>query len=210
MKHNLRRMLSVLLLVAGVAVLGLAGLFALQNEADANRAAADASALLVRTQALQQAALQQQKAPKPYRDLATAMADVQAQGLLGTISIPVLGVELPVKSDYSFEGLKESPMRYQGDGGEIARLVLCAHNYKAHFGRIGELQPGDEVDLTAMDGTSYRLQVSEVFTIGAWGAENLQTGDWDLSLFTCTPSGKNRVLVRCVLADPTQLTQANA
>ena len=44
MKHNLRRTLSVLLLVAGVAVLGLAGLFALQNEADANRAAVYQSA----------------------------------------------------------------------------------------------------------------------------------------------------------------------
>ena len=57
---------------------------------------------------------------------------------------------------------------------------------------------------------AYKLQVSEVFTIGAWGAENLQTGDWDLSLFTCTPSGKNRVLVRCTLVDPAQLTQADA
>ncbi|MDD2992023.1 MAG: sortase [Pygmaiobacter sp.] len=210
MKRNLRRTLSVLLLVAGIAVLGIAGVFALQNEAEANRAAADASALLARTQALQQAALKEKKAPKPYRDLATAMADVQAQGLLGTISIPAFDIELPVQSEYEFEGLKESPMRYQGTGGEIARLVLCAHNYKAHFGRIGELQPGDEVDLTAMDGTSYKLQVSEVFTIGAWGAENLQTGDWDLSLFTCTPSGKNRVLVRCTLVDPAQLTQADA
>ena len=64
MKRNLRRTISIVLLVIGIVALGLAGVFALQNEAEANKAAADASALLARTQALQQAALKEKKPPK--------------------------------------------------------------------------------------------------------------------------------------------------
>lgn len=191
----------------GLAALGLAGVFAAQNAVAAARAQANAQALLAQAKQLQAQGQQAEEAAGPgqYVDLATAMAAVQQGGLLGVITVPGQDLELPVQSTYSDQQLQQAPCRYQGKNGEIARLVICGHNYKAHFGRLSNLQVGDPITLTAMDGTRYDLQVSEVLTVGRWSAQSLMEGKWDLSLFTCTLSGQNRILLRCTLANSAQL-----
>ena len=32
--------------------------------------------------------------------------------------------------------------------------------------------------------------------------EDMLAGDWDLTLFTCTPGAQNRLAVRCLRSDP--------
>lgn len=54
---------------------------------------------------------------------------------LGVLTIPALGLELPVQTEWSKANLKVSPCRQCGStaGGD---LVIAAHNYKSHFGRL--------------------------------------------------------------------------
>ena len=92
--------------------------------------------------------------------------------------------------------LEMAPCRYYGSiGGED--LVLMAHNYASHFGRIDELQPGDTVCFTDMDGISTWYQVTVRDLLPPTAVEEMTSGGSDLTLFTCTYGGRSRVTVHC-------------
>ena len=115
---------------------------------------------------------------------------------IGYINMPTLKLSLPVKTDWDYGKLKTSPCRYSGSIlGED--LVLMAHNYRSHFGRISRLKPGDEVTFTDMEGTVTRYQVVAKDVLAPNASEEMTAGVYDLTLFTCTYGGANRITVYC-------------
>lgn len=115
---------------------------------------------------------------------------------LGVLSIPALGLELPVQTEWSKANLKVSPCRQCGSaaGGD---LVIAAHNYKSHFGRLSSLSEGDEVRFTSQDGAEAVYTVERTAQISPEEPEALREGGCPLVLYTCTPGGKARVVVYC-------------
>lgn len=115
---------------------------------------------------------------------------------VGVLRIPALALELPVINQWSYPLLKIAPCRYSGSAYQN-NLVLCAHNYASHFGNLKNLHIGDAVTFTDMDGNLFTYQVAELETLPPQAAEEMENGDWDLTLFTCTVGGQSRVTVRC-------------
>ena len=115
---------------------------------------------------------------------------------LGVLTIPALGLELPVQTEWSKANLKVSPCRQCGStaGGD---LVIAAHNYKSHFGRLSSLSEGDEVRFTSQDGAEAVYTVERIAQISPEEPEALREGGCPLVLYTCTPGGKARVVVYC-------------
>ncbi|MGN0584031.1 MAG: sortase [Ruminococcus sp.] len=138
----------------------------------------------------------------PAEQSQTVVYYVNNIAYMGILYIPSLGLELPVMSDWSYPGLKAAPCRYTGSAEE-GNLVIAAHNYRCHFGRISELDSGDEIIFTDGNGTVYRYSVVQSEIIGGKNAAAMQSDDenWDITLFTCTYSGASRVTVRAVLAE---------
>jgi sortase A len=126
------------------------------------------------------------------------MTEVEIDGRLyiGYLFIPALGLELPVQSQWDYPGLKISPCRYVGST-KTDDLVIAAHNYDRHFGRISKLAQGDLVYFTDMDGVQTTYQVMETLILQPTAIEEMTTSGYDLTLFTCTYGGKTRVTVRC-------------
>ena len=120
--------------------------------------------------------------------------------LIGTISIPAIDITLPVIKDCTSSGLKKAPCRYKGNAEESS-MIIAAHNYGRHFGKISLLRAGDEVTFTDVDGVEYCYEVQGTETLGAYDVEQMLSGDWDLTLFTCTYGGQNRITVRCSLKE---------
>ena len=123
-------------------------------------------------------------------------AKVNGYDCVGILSIPVLELELPVLDGWSYAKLKVAPCRYYGNcyGPDF---VISAHNYKAHFKRLSELQPGDLVLFTDLSGQVrvYEVVLSETLPPNA--TREMITSGFDLTLYTCTPGGSNRLTVRC-------------
>lgn len=115
---------------------------------------------------------------------------------LGVLTIPALGLELPVQTEWSKANLKVSPCRQCGStaGGD---LVIAAHNYKSHFGRLSSLSEGDEVRFTSQDGAEAVYTVEQTAQVSPEEPEALREGGCPLVLYTCTPGGKARVVVYC-------------
>ena len=130
----------------------------------------------------------------PDRDMPAVEAD--SGSYIGVLELPLLGLELPVMESWSYPNLRVAPCRYSGSAYQDD-MVVAAHNYKSHFGRLKELRPGDEVRFTDMEGNVFRYAVAELETLGKYDVEKMTSGDWDLTLFTCTYGGKSRVTVRC-------------
>ncbi len=131
----------------------------------------------------------------------TEMATVEVDGYeyIGTLSIPSYGLELPVMANWSYPGLKIAPGRYTGSVW-TDDLIICGHNYERHFGNLKYLEPGDTVTFTDVEGNVFTYQVEEVVTLQPTDVEEMmsrETGEWDLTLFTCTIGGQTRVTVRC-------------
>jgi sortase A len=95
--------------------------------------------------------------------------------------------------------LKVSACRLQGSPDGL--LVILAHNFDRHFGRLGSLEAGDAAVFTDTNGKEYRYEVTGTEIKGKYELQDIVSGDWDLTLFTCTYGGANRVVVRCQLAD---------
>ena len=125
-----------------------------------------------------------------------ATAQVDGYDCIGVLSIPVLELKLPVLTDWSYEKLRIAPCHYFGSyyGTDF---VIAAHNYQSHFGRLSALQPKDLVLFTDISGTVYCYEVVLLETLPANATEEMITSGFDLSLYTCTPGGSNRVTVRC-------------
>lgn len=119
---------------------------------------------------------------------------------IGVLEIPSLNLELPVISQWSYPNLRIAPCRYSGSaysGG----LVIAAHNYDSHFGRLKTLQTDDEVIFTDIDGNTFTYKVAVMEILEPLATEEMKSEEWDLSLFTCTIGGRSRVTVRCVSDD---------
>lgn len=130
----------------------------------------------------------------------SGMTFVEADGLcwIGELEIPSLQLTLPVADPWSYPSLKKAPCRYTGSAEENS-LIIAAHNYKRHFGNIGLLPEGATVKFTAVSGDVYEYEVEKVETLNPYAVDEMLSGDWDLTLFTCTYGGRKRVTVRCSL-----------
>ena len=141
---------------------------------------------------------------QPELDPTQPMTEVELEGwnYIGYLSIPSIGLNLPVMSEWSYTGLKIAPGRYSGST-YADNMVVCAHNYAKHFSPIKWLAEGAEVYFTDMDGMRWSYEVSVVETIQPTQIEKMtekteDSENWDLTLFTCTTGGSARCAVRCV------------
>lgn len=124
------------------------------------------------------------------------VVEIDGYGYVGTLSVPTLGLELPVMSDWDYKRLKIAPCRQFGSS-RTDDLVIAAHNYKTHFGLLGELSPGDPVVFTDMDGIVNHYSVAGTQVLQPTEVDAVQNSGYDLVLYTCTIGGRSRVVVFC-------------
>lgn len=119
---------------------------------------------------------------------------VNGHEYIGTLSIPSLGLKVPVQRNWSYENLSVSPCRYSGSA-YADNLTIIAHTY--HFGKLSSLALDATVTFTDMENNVFRYVVREKNTISPNDANEIAHSGYDLTLVTCTISGTKRVAVYC-------------
>ena len=114
---------------------------------------------------------------------------------VGSISIPSLGIELPVINESNSSALKIAPCRYHGSAYED-NMVISAHNYKGFFRELKNITTGATAVFTDMNGNEFEYGMFYVEELRTTQVDEMISGDWDLTLFTCTPGGVYRLAVR--------------
>ncbi|MCD8119176.1 MAG: sortase [Lachnospiraceae bacterium] len=134
------------------------------------------------------------------------MDTVEIDGYLyiGYLSVPSLGLEIPVMADWTMESLDTAPGRYSGTlAGKD--LVIAGHNYRRHFSQLKWADGGTVIVFTDVHGTSYYYEILRTETLQPTQISEMTgiagTDDWDMTLFTCTTGGRARCAIRCVRTD---------
>lgn len=115
---------------------------------------------------------------------------------IGILELPTLNLSLPILSDWDEAKLKIAPCRQQGSVEEND-LVIAGHNYRRHFQYLYKLQIGDTIRFTDMNGNVTTYTVSVMRTLDATDVDTVLNSEYDLVLYTCTYSGKERTTVFC-------------
>jgi sortase A len=186
----MRKWIGVICVFLGVCCILSAVGFVVYNRCEGENAEKTAQSLLEDVQSIID-----EKTPSPE---GTEMATVKVDNYdcIGILSVPVLNLELPVLTDWSYAKLKKAPCHYYGTYYE-KDFVIAAHNYESHFGRLSQLQAGDIVIFTDVNGKAHYYEAVLLETLSKEATLEMIASGFDLSLYTCTPGGANRVTVRC-------------
>ena len=114
---------------------------------------------------------------------------------IGIIRIPKIKIELPVIDSCDDKKLKKGPCLYHGSQEE-SNMIIAAHDYYSHFGKLNKLRIGDSIIFEDINGNVFEYEVSDTEILTKNDVDEMQDGDWDLTLFTCTISGSNRTTIR--------------
>ena len=184
-----------ILIALGALCVAAALALLLHNDAEARAAAAASDAVLpVLAEAVAERAVETPEAEETPAE--EPVVEIDGVRYIGYLSIPALALELPVRAEWSYPALQESPCRYAGTAAE-GGLCIAAHNFRRHFGAIGALEAGDAVIFTDAAGETHAYAVAEVTTLRPTAVDEMRDSAWDLTLFTCTPGGASRIAVRC-------------
>jgi len=195
----MKQIRAVTLIILGLSMILTSTYFFFRYEQEAEIAGENAQQLLTAiTQEIEQTREQEvydtaQREQTPGQMLQTSL---QGYDLVGIIRVPGVGVELPVLNSWSYDLLKLSPCRYSGSI-EGQDLILMGHNYKKHFAPLRRVSPGDRVEFLDISGTSYPYVVAETAVLKPTQLDELSSSEYALTIFTCTPGGQSRFVVRC-------------
>lgn len=137
-------------------------------------------------------------------DAAADTETIDGYDYIGCLSIPSIGLALPVMQQWSYPGLKIAPGRYSG-ALYTDDLVIAGHNYARHFRPLKHLTVGTEVLFVDMNDNIWHYAVSDTEVLQPTQIEKMAVktpdSNWDLTLFTCTTTGQARYALRCVRTD---------
>ncbi len=195
----MKRKIAVALMSVGVLFIGIALGFLIYNNLE-NKKAQESSAMLMESILRNLTENESEDVIVDPFDEEMRIKEIDGYGYVGYLSIPALNLDLPVMSEWDYGRLKISPCRYYGST-KTDNLVIAAHNYRFHFGYLGNLKLGDQIIFTDMASERRYYEVDSVELLMPTDVDKVKdTGD-DLILYTCTYGGAKRITVRCSYAE---------
>lgn len=204
----MRKRGSFVLLLLGAALLCAALLLAAKNRREETSAGEAAAALLAQAeQTIAQHAAPPAAVPTPAPSSAveetlspspsaSPSAAPEGPAFLGVLSVPAVSLTVPVLAEWSYYHLTLAPCRDCGSV-ETGDLVIAAHNYDTHFGRLSRIAPGDSVYFTDMAGSTTEYAAASVEQRDPSDAEGVRDSGYPLVLYTCSWDCTARVTVFC-------------
>lgn len=200
MQHKWKK--SLLLVLLGGLMVAAAVALLLHNERQQRQAGKISDSLVSQMKSIISMPQADAAVPDDPDDGEMVEIEIDGEALIGLLSIPELEIELPVLSHWSYSGLEKAPCRYSGTvhGND---LVLLAHNYMSHFGKLADLPIGSKLMFQEVNGNQTQYSVVSIETLEPESVKNVTSGEYDLTLFTCTYGAKHRIVVRCMEIDHT-------
>lgn len=122
--------------------------------------------------------------------------------VIAILNIPSLKIEYPVLSSTSTELLKVSLNKYWGPNpNRPGNLCILGHNYNdsRFFGKLNKIENGDIIQLTDMSGEMVEYSVYDTYIVNPDNTDctsQLTEGRTEITLITCTATGKQRFVVK--------------
>ena len=194
---------DIIIIAVGAVLILSALLLLIYNRCEDVRAGQEAESLLASVEAaisVQEMATpnkpESTEALSPPLDPEMPVVTLDGYEYVGYVEIPTLGLKLPVMAEWDYTRLHIAPCRQFGSS-RTDNLVIAAHNYDTHFGKLKELSKGDTVIFTDMEGIVSTYCIEKLETLSPDAVDTVLNSGYDLVLYTCTKGGKTRVTVFC-------------
>ena len=122
--------------------------------------------------------------------------EIDGYSYIGYLSIPAFELELPVMAQISEDRLYKAPCLEAGSP-ITDDCVIAGHNYKYHFLPLHNIQEGEKVTFTYMNGYVVEYAVSLRTIVDPTDIPAVHDSEHDFVMYTCTSGGTNRVAVYC-------------
>ena len=143
---------GIAIMAAGAVLIISALLLFVHNRQEDAQAGQEAESLLESVEAVIEAQAVRKPSPSPGVSPSPAPVDptmptvtIDGYDYIGYVEVPVLGLKLPVMAEWDYDRLKIAPCRQFGST-RTDDLVIAAHNFESHFGRLKELTGGDSLN----------------------------------------------------------------
>lgn len=205
---------DIVIIAVGAVLILSALLLLIYNRCEDVRAGQEAESLLASVEAAISA--QEMAAPNkpestealsPPLDPEMPVVTLGGYEYVGYVEIPTLGLKLPVMAEWDYTRLQIAPCRQFGSS-RTDNLVIAAHNYDTHFGKLRELSEGETVLFTDMEGIVSTYCIEKLETLSPDAVDTVLNSGYDLVLYTCTKGGRTRVIVFCDRAAETASSSA--
>ena len=120
------------------------------------------------------------------------------------VNIPSLSINYPVLSETTYELLKISLTKFWGgEPNSVGNYCIVGHNYDGKdifFGKLNKIQNGDIVTLQDKTGKIISYKVYNKFIVDPQDVactSQLTNGRKEMTLITCSESGRTRLVVKC-------------
>lgn len=190
----MRKKLGIVFMTVGaLLVISALGLL-LYNQLDAARADRAAQSVLEKIQQT----ITDDSALTDTPELSYEMKTMEIDGYdyIGFLTLPSIHLTLPIMAEWDYTRMKIAPCLYYGSV-KSDDMVIAGHGYQRHFGRLKELKVGDELCFSDADNKKYLYVVGAIEVLPPTATEEMINSDFDLSLYTCTYGGRERLTVRC-------------
>ena len=122
---------------------------------------------------------------RQYPNIPMPVVEIDGLNYIGTIKAPAIDLNTPVLATYDAATMEVTPALYSGTAYQKNMLML-GHNYQSCFGKLANIKLGDE--LLFID--NHKNEFDKILS---------EEEPWDFTMFTCTWSGYERVVIRCKL-----------
>lgn len=137
---------------------------------------------------------------RQYPDIPMPVVEIDGLHYIGTLEAPTVDLKTPILSVYDAKTMEVTPALYSGSA-YLHDMLLLGHNYQSCFGKLANLKIGDELKFIDNHKNQFHYVVHDIFIAQEDEFERIQSKEepWDLTMFTCTWSGFERVVIRCTL-----------
>ena len=205
---RMRKKIGIVFVMMGAVLIFSALLLFLYNEYEDKKAGQDAEILLGNIQ--DYISKQQEETTESVDNMETSreevingtessqmkVIEIEGYEYIGYITIPSSEMELPVMAEWDYVRLKLALCRQFGSL-VTDDMVIAGHNYDSFFGCFNDLEIGEPIYFTDMDGRVHEYAIEAIEVIDPDSVDVVQNSGYDLTMYTCTQDVFNRIVVFC-------------
>jgi sortase A len=159
MKKTIRSILTVAGILCLAAAIGL-GSYNIYDSYRANKQSSDVMEKLAYAVSEKEKSTQNSDETPDYithPDMEMPTVEIDGRRYIGHLEIPDLNLRLPVAAgEFKLKTLLKSPALYSGSVYKN-NMVIAAHNYNSHFGRLKKLDIGAKVIFVDAEGNIFNF-----------------------------------------------------
>jgi len=194
MKRLFANPVSGICVILGVALLMGAVLLLFTMGNSGNYGTQDAQTILQKAQALMPQPVN--RAPQERGNNTMAALQIDGINVVGILEAPKYGRLLPVASTWDTGLVASMPCRFTGSIYDKT-MIIGAVDGEGQFSFATQMEAGDTVVLTDMEGGRYTYNVAAIHHAKHATLEKLRTGDYPLTIFVKNSKTSEYLLIRC-------------